>query len=458
MALVVSVSTTAEAQSDPTESRFVSAYERAISLEQLQFAADFTAEHADLLRLYQAFFGRAPDLDGAKYWMQQWDAVRAAGPTAARPAGHDLLGEFASYFTLVPEFINVYGEPDNETFLTAVYRNMLGREPDGAGFAYWLGFLNGTNPDEPGLVLDKGATMRWVTQNDEFISMFPFGHQDRSPHISDSADCSEETVKRFRNQELTGIYRIRDGEIRELCFGTHDRAVEDAWNGLVQIAEPSHYGPVALLGVFQGDGSGILAYAAGISVEGLGGPAQLFVIAAQDRHFGKGQAYADMTMAHELAHVFTESIDQVDLSSARRDGSGNWIRPDCGTPLDYGGRYCYQSNAFLQQWIDAFWSPGELTAWASRLDTDPQNDVNPTLLCVPGHDFVSTYSTVSPREDFADAFAAYVYGLDKPNAAAKYAFFESRPELAAYRQRAIAAGKVNYTGATNLYEDCVPIL
>ncbi len=456
MAILLSSPAITGAQSDPTESRYVSSYQQADTLEQLQFAADFTAEHANLLRLYQAFFGRTPDLAGAKYWIQQWDTVRAAGPTADRPLGHDLLGEIASYFTQVPEFINTYGEPDNETFLTTVYRNMLGREPDAAGYNYWLTFLNGTNPDEPGLVLDKGATMRWVTQNDEFISQYPFGQQDRSAHPSDLADCSVEGVRRFRDQEVTGIYRVRDGEIRELCYGTGDRSVEDAWDRMREIGQPSHYNPVALLAVFQGDGAGILAYASSISVQDGDPSSRWFVIAAQDRHFAKSRIHADMTTAHELAHVFTESIDQLDLSSEVRDSSGKWLRPNCATALNSSGRYCYRSDSLLELWVEAFWAAEELAAWETRLDNDPNNNVNPTLLCVPGHDFARTYSTVSPKEDFADAFAAYVYGLDRPNLTAKFAFFDARPELRAYRQRAIEVGRFNYTN--DIYDDCVPLI
>ncbi|MBT8239713.1 MAG: hypothetical protein KJN63_00630, partial [Acidimicrobiia bacterium] len=49
--------------------RWVSSYQSATTIEELQFAPDFKPEHANLLRLYRAFFDRPPDLSGAKYWL-----------------------------------------------------------------------------------------------------------------------------------------------------------------------------------------------------------------------------------------------------------------------------------------------------------------------------------------------------------------------------------------------------
>ena len=409
--------------------------------------ADEEHEHADLLRLYQAFFDREPDLEGAKYWITQWNLVRADGPTTERPRGHDLLGEMAGYFTQVPEFINTYGDPDNERFLTTVYQNMLARDPDPDGYRYWLSFLNGDNPEQPGVVLDKGATMRWVTQNEEFISLYPFGHEDRTPHASDNADCTVENLKAFRSQEITGIYRLRNGEIRELCFGTRDLVVEETWNRMVEISDPAHHSPVALLGVFRGSGTGILAYAGPSSVDGTYGP-DIWKIGAQDAYFASGTQHADLTMAHELSHVFTQTPDQVDQSSMnpQTDQDGMALPPECGTSVTAFGRYCFNSDALLIEWVEAFWSPGELAVWESGANT--------TSLCIPGHDFAGSYATTSPFEDFAEAFASYVHGLDKSNLSAKYAFFEARPVLRAYKERAIAAGRYNYDDE---FDTCVPL-
>ncbi len=449
------VSAETDAEFGPVQARYVSAYSSASTLEELQFAPDFGPDHANVLRLYQAFFNREPDLEGAKYWIHQWDLVTAIGPTAERPDGHDLLGEIANYFTQVPEFINTYGDPDNERFITTVYQNMLSRDPDPGGFGYWLSFLNGTNPEQPGITLDKGATMRWVTQNDEFVSHYPFGHLDRSPHPSDAADCSVPNVKAFLFQEVTGIYRLRNGEIRELCFGARDEVIEQAWSRMVQVSDPAHHSPVALLAVYEGNGTGILAYAGPSTANGTFGP-DIWKIGAQDVHFASSPERADLTMAHEMSHVFTQTADQVDQTTENLelDEWGDPLPPECATSVTAFGRYCFRTDSILTQWVQSFWAPEELAVWETLIDSDLSNNANPTSLCVPGHDFAGSYATTSPYEDLADAFTSYVHGLDKPNLAAKYAFFEARPILRRYKERAIAAGQYGYE---DIYDDCFPL-
>ncbi len=421
--------------------RYVSTYNSATTLEELQFAPDFTAEHANVLRLYQAFFNRVPDLEGARYWLQQWDAVAAQGVTAQRPEGHDRLGEFAGYFAQSDEFRNVYGDADNNEFLSRVYDNMLGRDPDPDGFNYWLGYLEGTNPEQPGVVLSKGSTMRWVTRNDEFIVRYPFGHEDRSPHPSDNADCSIDNVAAFE-VNLTGIYRLRDGDIRELCFGDRDVDVEEAWTRLAELAEPTHLPPVALLGVYEGNatGTGIVAYAGPARGEDGNYVGDLWLISASDTASRLNPVEADLTMSHELSHVFTQVDSQIDYDSFERNG--------CDGRLE-AFFWCFQEDSYLNEWVNGwegpggpqpgFWSEADLNVWRNNSTGAPN-----TQLCTDGHQFPGVYATTSPYEDMAEAFSAYVHGVNLPNMANKYAFFDSKPLLKGYRDRAIASGRYNY--------------
>lgn len=47
------------------------------------------------------------------------------------------------------EFIDTYGEnPTDEEFVTLLYQNVLQRDPDAAGLAYWVGVLQSTNNRE----------------------------------------------------------------------------------------------------------------------------------------------------------------------------------------------------------------------------------------------------------------------------------------------------------------------
>ncbi len=76
-----------------------------------------------IARLYLGVFGRAPELGGEAYWNHR--------------ANDDLsLDRIADFFVDSPEFTERFGAGD-EAILTALYRNVLGRDPDPAGFAWW---------------------------------------------------------------------------------------------------------------------------------------------------------------------------------------------------------------------------------------------------------------------------------------------------------------------------------
>lgn len=123
------------------------------SLDQLLAATDFRPIDAGPLRLYWAFLDRAPDLGGAKYWI---DVSR----TGADP------DDIAYGFAQSTEFIERYGALDDEAFIDLMYQNMLDREPDVEGRAYWLSLM------DDGLA--QFEVVRWVVANTEFIERRPF--------------------------------------------------------------------------------------------------------------------------------------------------------------------------------------------------------------------------------------------------------------------------------------------
>ncbi len=124
------------------------------TIEQLLDSPEYRIWHADVLRLYQAFFNRTPDTGGAAYWIDKYED----GST---------LDDIAWGFSNSTEFQNQYGSSlANSEFLTIVYSNVLGRAPDQEGFDYWLGQMNGG--------LTQHGVVRWVVANDEFITNYPF--------------------------------------------------------------------------------------------------------------------------------------------------------------------------------------------------------------------------------------------------------------------------------------------
>lgn len=82
---------------------------------------------AQALRLYEAFFARSADIDGAKYWLNDL----AEGQMAT-----DIARSF-----LASEEFQSKGNLSDAEYIDILYQNALGRESDTAGKAYWLNDL-----------------------------------------------------------------------------------------------------------------------------------------------------------------------------------------------------------------------------------------------------------------------------------------------------------------------------
>jgi Ca2+-binding RTX toxin-like protein len=88
------------------------------------------ANAGDVYRLYQAAFDRQPDIGGLSYWLRKVDD------------GLDVR-LVAESFTRSDEFRQVFGAPpSNADLVKRLYHNILHREPDAGGEAYWLGLLD----------------------------------------------------------------------------------------------------------------------------------------------------------------------------------------------------------------------------------------------------------------------------------------------------------------------------
>jgi Domain of unknown function (DUF4214) len=83
-----------------------------------------TSNSAQVTRLYDTVFDRAPDDAGLDFW------------TSYLRAGGD-LDDVAEVFVASPEFQDRYGDLGSGDFVTLLYRNVLDREPDAVGAAYW---------------------------------------------------------------------------------------------------------------------------------------------------------------------------------------------------------------------------------------------------------------------------------------------------------------------------------
>ncbi len=120
---------------------------------------ELTPEHSVVIRLYQAVFNRQPDVDGVVYWIEQYDS----GEWSTR--------RIANFFATGDEFRSLYGDDTtDEEFVNAVYPNVLGRQPDAEGAAFWNGYLADGN--------GRAELILLISNAPEFIDANPLPSDD----------------------------------------------------------------------------------------------------------------------------------------------------------------------------------------------------------------------------------------------------------------------------------------
>jgi hypothetical protein len=101
-----------------------------VRLPDISLSYDKDGLTGQLFRLYQATFGRTPDVGGFGFWK---DALENKGMT---------LGQVADEFLNSAESKALYGsQVVDSVFVDRLYRNVLHRTPDTAGATYWLDIL-----------------------------------------------------------------------------------------------------------------------------------------------------------------------------------------------------------------------------------------------------------------------------------------------------------------------------
>ncbi|MEM9249364.1 MAG: DUF4214 domain-containing protein [Pseudomonadota bacterium] len=104
--------------------------------------ADLTNEELRVfVEMYIAYFNRAPDAEGLFYW-------------GTRLSEGMPLEEIAASFFVQPETVALYPDADDNAFLVDnVYRNLLERDPDAAGRAFWIEELSTGSVSRPEFML-----------------------------------------------------------------------------------------------------------------------------------------------------------------------------------------------------------------------------------------------------------------------------------------------------------------
>ncbi len=104
-----------------------------------------------IYRLYSAYFLREPDMIGWSYWLSTYGS-----------RSNTNLEVVSDSFAISDEFVARYGHLTNAEFVTLVYQNVLGRDPDSVGFAHWVGALDGGYP--------RGAVMIAFSESEEYVN------------------------------------------------------------------------------------------------------------------------------------------------------------------------------------------------------------------------------------------------------------------------------------------------
>lgn len=100
-------------------------------------------------RLYLAFFLRESDAGGLAYWASQTQSGME-------------IEAISDFFATSEEFGVRYGELTDREFIARVYLNVLGRQPDEGGYAYWVSQMRGG--------LTRGELMVGFSDSAEFIA------------------------------------------------------------------------------------------------------------------------------------------------------------------------------------------------------------------------------------------------------------------------------------------------
>ena len=98
-----------------------------------------------IILAYQAIYGRTPDAEGLAFWVDRYkDVIDLQNPD--EPNINEALVAVLEAFVnpeLTPEFVDRYGEdPTSGEYIAQAYANVLNREPDEEGLAFWTARLD----------------------------------------------------------------------------------------------------------------------------------------------------------------------------------------------------------------------------------------------------------------------------------------------------------------------------
>ena len=234
--------------------------------------------------------------------------------------------------------------------------------------------------------------------------------------------CDPDTIGE-EDGTVVAIYEVENGVLGALCFGEASDEVLQSWDLLDEFTDPEQLLAIKLFAGIESDT--VFAFAGPASIDSYDD----FIIAV-DVYSADDLQELRLTMAHELSHIFTQDPEQFDESQRRSS---------CDTY--YNGYVCFLPDSYITAWVETFWTEEMLDDLPKSGSIDEEGGEG---RCTLDRSFLGSYAASHPEEDFAEAFSAFVFGLDvAAEAEPRLQFFEAYPELVAYRDRAIAAGQTD---------------
>lgn len=162
----------------------------AATLKTIKFADKFVSFDSSGIpgqsyRLYQAAFNRKPDLGGLGFWTH----VLQGGLS---------LDAVAGYFYSSPEFQALYGQVNDDQFITLLYNNVLHRVPDQGGHDFWsLQMKNG---------LSRQGILGYFSESPENVGNAAVAIKNGIDYIPDVADIKIIPVQKssYQNKMAAG--------------------------------------------------------------------------------------------------------------------------------------------------------------------------------------------------------------------------------------------------------------
>ncbi len=151
------------------QSRLLAGVTRDQVILQFLQSAEFEGRIAPVMRLYFAFFLRAPDYGGLQFWAGQAPVMGLAG--------------ISDFFANSAEFTALYGSTTNGEFVDLVYQNVLGRAADVGGRDFWIGQLDSGARTRGQVMLNfsESAEFQASSRNEVLAAMAYAGMLRREP-------------------------------------------------------------------------------------------------------------------------------------------------------------------------------------------------------------------------------------------------------------------------------------